>query len=388
MRRFAALPSYLHAFGIEARIVAGSSREARLQLDDPSAVGAARRTLRTAGLVARRVAADLLQVRPDAESEEDDDFTTLISSWKEFLAKGSQLGYRKARRLGRMADSARDRIDVLEAARQIAATSWETGTSLRSPGLHRFARLLRREIRRARRTGDSSRVFACMQFLAGSTDPDEMTLEEPVAEAAVRVDNEDDRETTNRTARRARRRRAGRFDDLKNQAFDYAQEYVRENALDLDAVRELATRPGDVFDTWRLSVHELDDSDAAVIWKAAVQDLAATLEAQDEAGSPLSLGPENGIGRFGGRNRRSPTAILFGPTSDIRVAKTKRDLTRETEQLIEYYASRKHPESLTRADVVRFAREVDCEFPVSRLYKSLQWMLEKGIPSRDGEDDE
>jgi hypothetical protein len=56
--------------------------------------------------------------------------------------------------------------------------------------------------------------------------------------------------------------------------------------------------------------------------------------------------------------------------------------------LIEHYASRKHPESLTRADVVRFAREVGCEFPVSRLYKSLQRVLEKGIPSRDGEDDE
>ena len=392
----------------------GTSRHAVLNLIDPDDFNEVRRILAGHRLGARRIAVDTVEVvardnvKPDRADDEDVD--QLIATWRTFIAKSGQSGFRKANRVSRIARKALKEVGTIAAAKRVLA---EVEALEGVANVRRFAAALRHALREARKTGKADSIRHLMGTIAASSpsmrtvDPgQEITPPDPGGETSVGSGRRSAPRSEGTTAigrdepqsaasRRPTggKRKSGYIQQVRDQAMQFLSDVANQQVLDAHAVRQLGVVLDQNYQSWRQTVPSLDDSDAQVVWSAAADLLAHEMHDQEQQGG-LQAGPDQGIGMVPQQGYASAVASIFddhGTKPQIRRAGKRKSSTtlNLVEQLIEHAVAEldKHPEDLTDRDVQRFLDAKGKEDDFDKVRAELRQVLDEAIPTRNDDDD-
>jgi hypothetical protein len=417
-QRFGAVvEEILRDHGVEVTLEGpGSGRCARFQVP-PGDVPTVRAVLarhRVATRGGTRMTATVAPPGDDPEGE-DQDFQALVASWRQFIQRSGERGFRKASRAALRAHPR----DPLGAAQQILGT---LRTARRGPAGEAFYQRLRRAVR----VGNPEVVRRLLGVLAGDSGGEEYRIEEPEAPAPARSRQPTDppravtptrggkgvpkaapfqgdpppqgartpRETFSRSTtptRGAGRRRAGPTKDLWDSATRHLQDMAAEQAWESADVRRVGTMLGSEYRGWRDTLQGVDDDDASTVWGAAADAVAHFLEDQANQGDAFSEHGDQGVSS----TMEPPPTIprtssprVFG-TGTTRFVPRRQELVAAADRALDHFIAKGvHPEDVSDREALRWIHRNYPSYPGAKVLKLLREYVRKSIPRRNPDEDE
>lgn len=363
------LHDFFNENGVEAvPVSAGSATKVSFRVLDPCDLVRAQRVAARHGMRVVATSNTEFDVLGD-EKDGGDEFESLVSSWKNFIQKSGDSGFRKASKLRKIASASRDSMEV---ARQIVQTSRRIGKS--NPALKSFARKLYAALARAEKSGDSSPI-ECM--IAALADPKETALEDPNPPAPA---SEPQQKLAGRVA--------GWIDKIYDNAYRYVLDQAQTDSWSADETRDQGSMLGEPFQAWRNSVEDVDDDDAERVWKSATDDVAHLLENEGEKAGPSGKADQLELNHIVSSRKSSYGNEIFGGGGTFQVRLSAKSLLRVVELLIEHYAARIHPEDLTDQDIKRYLKQHRPDCPFDEVKKVFDRVIKEGIPRRNADEDD
>lgn len=367
--------------GIEALpSLVGTERYAKVMLLDPSDMTRARKALRTAKLVGRRVSSTALDIIPayvKAEKEDDDSVDKLISNWREFAQSKSR--YRKAAKsIMTAAKRGLTAQDKLEAATQL---SDHAAAIARKDGLPFLLKMAFR-LKKAVKEKDVKQVDRIMADFASPgrlpkpiyRDPKKNPIQQKQASRNV----------------------------LANRLFNKAVRFIAACAMDH------AVEPEKIPDTYNLDSREyqiflnlpeidlmigVDEPELAEkIWHLAQDAAKRELETENDKTKGENTGSDSGMGDkiylFGddddADDSKEEKNCGFAVTSSMDVSERHRRLANSkkyAEEVLEFFAGECHPDDIDMKEVKEWASSTNTECDEKEVYENVKRLTGR-IPNR------
>lgn len=356
----------------------GNARCGSISLIDPASFGSARSILKRAGITARRTSAVTVELsaRRDEEDEEDD-FDTLVSSWREFAKRSSENGFKKASKIQfsiRRLTSAG--YDPISAAHQLAEATYRlSGSSL-------FLKKLARALKRAAKRKDRTLIHKLLAKL--TTGPE---LPKPIIKDPNVLFSEEEEGDLRYSSTRT----ADPEDDTYNSAQSFLLDYVHENNLTPEQILRLKVNPGEVYEGWKASIPDYPEHTYNSGWLDAVEEVAALIEEESRKASVYYLGPEDTVDSVHEPKASRVLNAGFLTTAALDASYSREALYDLAGKVIDHYVvdditgAPTHPEDITAAQVRSYLRKIAPDAPADKVAKMIKNLVQGKIPKRHEE---
>lgn len=339
----------------------GDRRVASIVIQDVEAAPSVLRSLKRSRIASRRVSEQSWEVFSE---QEDDDATVeasaLIARWKKKVQDGGGV-FRKASKGTRslIAKSRKHKQTALKTAKQLAEVTARLAEQKDSPEMG----LLAKALAATAATGDEKAASALLDRLAGkSVDP---------------------RRPVMKKARKRRRKVAAPPASLVRQAEDFLRQHAFDSALTSAQILRLGSSRGEAFEAYEGLVGGIEQEEALVeAWSLAAQSVSDEMAMEDEAEEmEHQPGPEAGfmndlMSRGMSRNSsNNEMQAIFGENMGSvldRHTASKEDDMRVAEQVIEHYASEKHPKKITETDVKSYLKSSEIDHSARKIYSVIR----------------